>query len=58
MKQTAKMIRITKKKKFGKKFKEFRKKIWFQELKYRKYNRLVSIKMKEHSGIEHIAQMR
>jgi hypothetical protein len=56
--QTKNMTRFTKKKKFKIKFKEFRKKVWFHNMKYRKFYRLINTKMKEHSGIKHIAQMR
>jgi hypothetical protein len=52
------LIKFTRRKKFRIKFKEYRKKIWFNTSKLKKYYRLINIKMKDHSGIEHIAQIR
>jgi hypothetical protein len=52
------LIKFTRRKKFRIKFKEFRKKIWFDTSELRKYYGLISIKTKVYSGIEHIAQMR
>jgi hypothetical protein len=50
--------KFTKRKKFKIKIKEFRRKTWFNILKLRIYYRLINIKKKEHSGIEHVCQMR
>jgi hypothetical protein len=50
--------KFTKRKKFKIKIKEFRKKTLFNILKLRIYHRLINMKMKEHSGIEYISQMR
>jgi hypothetical protein len=65
--RTGQMIKIIQekwfieKKKFKVKFKEFRKREWLQEMKLTKYNRLISIKKKEHGVVdakEYISQIR